>query len=283
MAKDKKDPLSEAALAIARGDTKKVSKEEIMELSMSLGMRAGQIQAANMFSKYGDIARLVLLQEVKETKAYKLYGTWDKFCKLIGLSRRIVDEDLANLEVFGREFLATVAENGLSYRKLGALRQISHDGSVTIEDGVVLIAGEEIPITETEELEAAITRVVGDAEAEVQAKNSLLKSKDRHAAKLSKALDKHEAKAEQRGIPAEDAAFLDYLENLRTGFDGYVINCTVKDIMERVDGELSPLMRAGLLSTLRHMKMHGDALYGEAVDHFGEGLVDDGEKWSPGG
>lgn len=276
------DPESAAALAIARGDISKVSKQDLIEQAVFFGQMAGRIETTNMFALYGNVATLVLLKQVKDTKNYKLFGTWAEYCKNIGLDRRKVDEDILNLGVFGEEFLASVANLGLGYRNLSKLRQLEHDGGIKVEDGVVYIGGEEIPLGEdhNEDLQNAIARIVDDAEGEARTQTRISKSKDSHIKKLINKLDKHERKAEQMDIPEDELAYSEYMAKIRTGFDGWALACSFQS-MEEAAEDMTPGKRAELLSTIKYIRDHGELLYQQAIDHYGQGLTMKGETWHP--
>ena len=277
------DHESAAALAIARGDVNKVNKQDLIEHAMSLGRMAGRIETADMFAKYGDVSALLWLQQVKETKAYKMVGTWAEFCKYVGLGRSQVDEDLSNINEFGEAFLLTVGNLGLGYRDIRKLRQISHDGGVKVEDGMVLIAGEEIPLDadHAEDLQNTLARIIDDAHSEARTHERLAKEKGTQSKSLIRKLDQHERKAEQRGIPEDESAFADYMEELRIGFEGYMLTCSVAAMEEEAE-EMTPGKRAKLLSTAKNMRDAGDLLYQQAVDKYGQGLTEKGNIWRPG-
>jgi|GEM_PF-2103717 len=127
----------------------------------------GRVQANMLMSKFADVGSLVWMKEVKESKLYRdlpEVGTWDNFCKSIGLSRQKVDEDLQNLAVFGEEFLLMGRRFSLGYQDLRKLRQLTHDGAVIIEGECLVIADESIPIDQdhADELQAAIEKIIED-------------------------------------------------------------------------------------------------------------------------
>lgn len=274
---------SETALAIARGDVANLSKEELISNAMNLGRMAGRIESANMFSKYGNVSALLWLQQVKETKAYKLVGTWPEYCKIIGLDRRKVDEDLSNMAAFGEEFLATVASLGMGYRDLSKLRQISQDGGVKVENGMIFIGGEEIPLDDehSEELQNTIARIVDDAQGDARAHERLSNEKEKRLKNLTKKLDKINREAEQRGIPEDEAAFAEYMEKVRIGFEGYLLNCTIEAMEEEAE-EMTPAKRAQLLNTSKYMRDRAELLYQQVVDKYGQGLTEKSQIWKPG-
>lgn len=126
----------------------------------------GRVQSNLLMNKFTTVSNLIHLKQIKESKIYRdlpMVGTWDKYCDYIGLSRQKVDEDLANLAVFGEDFLLTSQQFGLGYREMRKLRQLTHDGSVVIEGECLRIPGDEpIPINEdhAEELQVAIERII---------------------------------------------------------------------------------------------------------------------------
>ena len=279
----KADDESKVALAIATGDLSKVSKKDILENAINLGRMAGRIETSNMFSKYGNVASLMALKEVKDSRAYKLTGTWPEFLKSIGLERRKVDEDIQNIDIFGADFLATVATFGLGYRDLRQLRQLEHSGKVVVEDGMIMIGGDEIPldIEHSNVLQEALQRVVDEAEDEAKVQAKLASGKDRQIKSLIKTLDKHERKAEAMDISEDDLAFAEYMDNLKTSFLGYLLTCSVEK-MEETAENMTISKRVALLNTIKTMRDNGELLYQQAVDKYGEGLTEKGQLWRPG-
>jgi hypothetical protein len=133
---------------------------------------AGRIQAFSFVEKVLTVGTLIQLKCIKETKAYRdlpNIGTWEKYCDYLGFSRQKVDEDLANLAAFGEEFLQTVGGFGLGYREMKKLRQLTHDGAVTIEGDCLRIDDESIPIDQdhADDLQVAIERII-TAKADIE-------------------------------------------------------------------------------------------------------------------
>ncbi len=129
-------------LDIARKvDAVRVEQEKLRTCSEKIqfeaGKLVGQVQSLNLVKSYADTGRLVILQQIKESKAYKGMqipqedGTmfspngFGEFCeKALGCSRDKVEEDLKNLQVFGEEFLQAASKMGLGYRELRKLRAL---------------------------------------------------------------------------------------------------------------------------------------------------------------
>ncbi|TAM72330.1 hypothetical protein EPN44_16060 [bacterium] len=103
----------------------------------------GQIQMANSIAKFSDVVGLSKLKHIKETKAYRALsgkkgiapdgteisdvGTFEGFCRALGMSYSKVDEDLKNLATFGEEALRQLSAVGAGYRELRALRKLPED------------------------------------------------------------------------------------------------------------------------------------------------------------
>lgn len=249
----------------------------------------GRVQATNLMSKFGNVASLVYLKEVKESKIYKdlpSVGTWDKFCEYIGLSRRKVDEDLLNLATFGEEFLETCCQLSVGYRDLKKLRQLSHDGTVSVDQNTIRIGDDEIPFSpdNAEDLQAAIesvldskSRQIEDAEATIRAKDKVLKAKEQVINKQEKTLSVLENRAKKNGLKPEEEAFCQECQNARITIDGF---------FAKFDPELNPLpdghtarMRAELMETLGYFVRVTKAAFDTAGDLYGVPELDDG--WVP--
>ena len=170
----------------------------------------GRVQANMLMSKFADVGSLVWMKEVKETKLYRdlpEVGTWDNFCKYIGLSRQKVDEDLQNLAAFGEEFLLMGRRFSLGYQDLRKLRQLKYDGESfqMSDDGkTVVIEGEAISLGEdaAPEIEAALEKLLE--------KNKTLRERN---TKLEKDL-KGAVKEEVAGLAAEKKALVERVKTL---------------------------------------------------------------------
>lgn len=159
----------------------------------------GRIQGVQMLVKFGDVASLVWLKEVKESKLYRdlpNVGTWDKFCESVGKSRRQIDEDLLNLQVFGEEFLGYVASFKVGYRELRKLRQLTHDGTVQVDDNIITIGDRSIEVApeNTDDLQAAIEWILDENQGLAKRVEKLEKQTD--------AIIKEETKGLQSEIKA---------------------------------------------------------------------------------
>ena len=244
----------------------------------------GQIKAADMFGKFANVSSLVWLQQVKESKIYRDLsglGTWEDFCKYIGLSRQKVDLDLQNLATFGEEFLLTVSDLSVGYRDLRKLRQLTLDGELVIDAEAIEIGGERVLLSpeHKEDLQALIEHVIDKknkalegAQATVKAKERCLGEKEKEIQKLHKELSKLEDKAAARGMTAEEDAFLKQMMSLRLRFDGYMQEGDPDAAMTGLT-DITPRMRAALISNLHYMKMQMLAAYDTAIMTYGNPAI----------
>ncbi len=288
------DPDTEAALSVVEIEQK---QEELMQAEQLNKERLiaqcheviGRIQGVKMLVKFGDVASLMWLKDVKEQGIYnEVPGirTWEKFCEYIGLSQRKVDEDLQNLNAFGQEFMATVASLRVGYRELRKLRQLTHDGDVAIDADFVTIGEEKIPLNQehSEDLQAAIEALldeknkrIEEQHATLRAKDKLLKSKEQLINKQEKEIARHEARAEKAGYTAGEEALIQLMDNARTTIDGFLMQFDLDK--NPLPEDATPRMRAKLMHTLDYFKRVILATYDTAADLYGVPDMDDG--WVP--
>lgn len=107
----------------------------------------GQIQTFETFNQFSATGKLVLMRQVKESRAYKglqipqpdgsflVINTFDDFCSLMGTSKSKVEEDIQNLNMFGEAFMESASAMGLGYRDLRKLRALPEDDRAIVVEG----------------------------------------------------------------------------------------------------------------------------------------------------
>jgi hypothetical protein len=250
----------------------------------------GRIQGVKMVSDFGNVAGLVWLREVRETKLYRDLpgvGTWEKFCESVGISRRKVEEDLLNLETFGEEFLGNVAGFRVGYRDLRRLRQLTHEGALQIEDGVLVVGDEEIPLDpdHREDLQAAMERlldakdaVIREKDATQRANEKLLQAKQDLIRKQEKEIARYEGAAEAKGLTAAEDAFIQQCSNARTTIDGFLLKFDPD--RNPLPEDATPRMKAALMETLGYFRRAIVAAHDTAGDLYGVAEMDSA-GWVP--
>lgn len=256
---------------------------------------AGRIQAMTFIGKVATVANLIQLKRIKESKSYKdlpHVGTWEEFCNYLKLDRRTVDENLQNLNAFGEDFLETCQQFSLGYRDLRKLRQLTHDGTIQVIDDAIEISGERIPldVEHREDLQAAIEKVIEDQaaikeELQAQTKAHERVQKDTHKTlvKLQKDLDKFTKAAEAKGLTDDEDAFIQRVDAYKTMAQGALIALEPAEIRSEFP-DLTPRMRAALISTAHYLKMQMLALYDTLVAEVGDPtmnpeLLEDFSRW----
>ncbi len=299
------DPVTESALEVVAGDKQReenaVSVQENREnLIAKTYKMIGQIQTATLFEKLGACASLVWLKEVKETKIYKdISGmeTWEKFCNHIGKSRRVVDEQLQNLDVFGEEFLGASASLDLDRNSLRRLRKSVSDGDVVVEAEFVRIGDEKIPLSEEykDDLQAAFEQVldakqeiIKEKKATIRAKDKVIETKNKMIESQAVNLSKYEDDAKEKGMAPGEEALLKQIDELKTIFWGFSthIDPEGSHFLEAKSADhekaLTDRVRSAYVGLLAHIKQYSATIHNAVVSEYGfpdEPMT----AWSPGG
>ena len=177
---------------------------------IQLSEKLGAIKAISFFKKLLTVSEIKFLSEIKETKQYKglkvidgngsllTVSSWAEFCDHLGKSHQHIDEEIRNLGVFGEDFLETSQRMSLGYRDLRKLRKLdSTDREVIINGEAVKTEDRESLIDLIEEMSAkhanektTLNKKVTDLEADVAAKDQVLKSKNEKMDKMDHELSK---------------------------------------------------------------------------------------------
>lgn len=291
------DPDSEAALEMV--EVVQVREQSVQQEQLDREQRIaechqfiGRIQAVGMVEKLATVSSLMWLKDVKNSKLYRdLPGieTWDKFCESLGKSRRLIDEQLLNLEILGGEFLETVSSLRVGYREMKKLRQLTCDGTVTIDEAEICIGGEVIPFTpeHRDDLQAALERVIetnakiiSDKETTIKTKDRVIKQKEELIQKQEKDLVRLSDEAATAEMTAQEEAWLRKMDVLRTSFDGYMLKvdperCELADPAS----ERTPRMVAAYLTTLDYMRKQLLVAHDVATDLYGSVAMIPEDGW----
>lgn len=112
----------------------------------------GQAQMADAFAKFSVTVTTSKLAFVKENKLYRglkgkkspngydFSGTWEEFCKLLGISVEKADLDIQNLRAFGEAALESMSAMGIGYREMRQYRRLPEDDKALL---VELAKGED--------------------------------------------------------------------------------------------------------------------------------------------
>lgn len=239
------------------------------------------IQRSQYDIAHAEFLRAVTLYQAKQSKSYRKTGkTWVVFCEEIGISDRTADEIIKEIKPVLENFSAGFAKLfGVGLNKIRHLGKAISAGAAEIQDGVIVFDGEKIPLTPEykDEIEAILDQLKDglkeredEAKAQKKASDRLQAETHKEIVKLNKQVDKLEGKAAKKGFTAEEDAYLQHIGNLRTTFDGYLLQID-PERMEELNAEtVTPRMRAAYLSAMDYFKkqilvyadtaieMHGD-------------------------
>jgi len=174
--------------AIVMKDKEALAEFSDEEKKIFLGLMAGQAQAFNFNRTFNRVAFLVVMKKIRQSEIYKKlepYHTWEKFCRLVGVSPSSVYEELQNLETFGAEYYQIMKRIGLGRSDLRAMRALPEGAMRFDGDGFVEIDGEKfkLELDNAEAIKEAIEGIqerarekVKEAEAEAQEAREDLKA-----------------------------------------------------------------------------------------------------------
>ena len=234
-------------------------------------MQLGQIQAFNFIGKLVTVSELKILQQVKESKNYKgltykgelgkleTVSTWDQCCeKILGVSRKSIDERLLNLSQFGDAFFEQAQAMRLGYRDLKALRQLSEDDQALVIESEAVETGDKEAVKELiDDLKAKHAK----SQAEQTQK---LKDTENQLAAARKSRDDYQTKAN---------ALEEQLELKR--FQANTWQEQVKQLLlEATQYEGNAIESLSQLCALRTHFMNSDDLPPEAIEHLAAGILD---------
>jgi hypothetical protein len=270
---DEMTEVSKTIYALAQADAANkliAMREEIEALKQeSFGMGALHAIEANI--TYNEFLKAMTLYRIKKEKEYRTGGmTWVDFCEARGMSRPTVDRMLDDLKPIVDSFSLNLSSFcGMPFSKIRLLgKQISLNLS-EIENNNLIYGDESIPLTpeHRDDIQALIERISDDAkekiedlEATVSAKEKVLKSKGDVITKMERALKKYEKEAAVMGITPEEDAYIQQINGLKMGFDGYLLRLEKNIVPEDYD-TFTPRMKAALISAAHYMQMQILALY----------------------
>ena len=171
--------------------------------------------------------KLVLLKQVKDEKLYreKFGMTWAKFCEMVGLSYRTIDDQLADLKPFKAEFLTNFVNfSGFDFRKIKYLGDPKLTDSVNFTDNTIIYNGETIPVTpeHADEIQALLEKLeedhkkqLEDKDAALRAQKRISESKEDVIKKLERDIKRLEKTVEVSDLPPEEQEQIELLKELQ--------------------------------------------------------------------
>lgn len=221
-------------------DTEKEQKnnEERQALIAEASRLTGRVEAFNFISNLATVSQLMIIKNIKESGVYKELpniNTWEEYCNSLGFSKRHIDEKLENLNTLGTNFLETVSQFGLGYRELRQLRKQVKTGSLEVHEAEVIIDGETISLSETEQLKDALTDLILKNQEEKKQHKAELKAKDKTIQTYADAAEL--AKEEEKKAKALADKYKDDIAHFFSGRISKVAECDRSDFQDIVNLE----------------------------------------------
>ena len=288
------DPETEA-LKDAWASGAKTKQDEVDALTVRLEAApwlfemAGKVKTLSFNESQSRFFKLILLKKVKDSKEYReKYGmTWEQFCEHAHVNKRWIDEQLADLKPFKVEFLEAFLQfSEFDFSKIKYLGQSALEENLQLQGDRLLFDGEAIPF-EPEAVQAVIEQLQDQLRSEKEekkaalgTKDKVLKAKEELLNKQEKQLARYDKEAKAKGLTLEEDAFLQQMENMRIGFDGfYMVHLDPAGLAGQ---DLTPRMTAAYISALQYMRTQINAAYDTAVETYGDPSMFPEEAWTPG-
>jgi len=251
---------------------------------------ATKIKAKDSEESMARFQRVLFLRQAKE--ALKKEGMWTRFCQENGIDIKNAEYEIGKLWEFKDDLLLKFGSfvgydlNKIKY--LGDANSEKLGVVIDISQSTVVYNGEEIPFT-PEEIQAVLERQdeiykaqIEEKDAALRTKNKLIESKDDLIHRQGKTLSKFEKEAARQGLTLEEDAFIKKVENLRIGFDGYMISLD-PDRMEDLVRKNNPTARmvSAYVSALKYMKMQICSAHDTAIDTYADPSMFPDEGWQP--
>jgi hypothetical protein len=217
--KEKREEIARQETKLAEKREERAKKDELLKETYQA---LGRIEGVKLITDLGNVFLISLLKQVKETEAYKEFGTWENYCKSIGYTKRHVDEQLLNLQTLSENFMETVSHFSLGFRDYKVLRSAVKDGALKITDKSVIIdvvaedTGEvekrEVAYEDKEHLESLLETIIEERNTEIKAAKRELA-----AEKLTKARHEKQIVELNTSLSKTEALLKNYTEGADIG------------------------------------------------------------------
>ncbi|MRR15673.1 MAG: hypothetical protein EG826_04360 [Deltaproteobacteria bacterium] len=208
---------------------------------------AGKIKATGFNKAQAEFFELLMLKQVKDAKEYRENSgmTWQQFCDHVGVDRRRVDEQLADLKPFKVEFLAKFANfSGFPINKIKYLGESKLADSANFSENAITYNGETIPVDAEhadeiqsllETLEENHKKEKDEADTAIRTKERLLKAKEDTINKMERELKRLEKTVPKSELTDEEQDAVNLLARVQTDFIA-----ALSDIKKKIEPHKAP-------------------------------------------
>lgn len=177
---------------------------------------AGKVKATNFNKSQSAFFSLIMLKQVKDSKDYRAkFGmSWEQFCDHVGVSRRWIDEQLADLKPFKAAFLEDFLRfSGTTVNKIKYLGEAVAEGTSGISENAITYNGETIPLDAEhkdeiqallETLEEEHKKQIEEKDATLSATKRVMKSKEALINKMEHEIKRLEKRADLNELTEEE-------------------------------------------------------------------------------
>ena len=281
-------------IATEQKDEEIARLKEKISLARQIFETSGKIKTVAFFESQTRLMRLLFLKQSKDNKDYreKFGMTWEEFCIAAGENRRRIDELLLDLKPFKADWLAKfVTTFGVEIHKIKYLGEAISAESANFKDNSIIYQGEEIPLTpeHKDEIQALLEKLEESYKAQLEEKSAVIRTKDKLIQsqgdlvhRQEKTISKFEREAAKQGLTLEEDAFIKKVENLRIGFDGYMLSLDPDRIEELLPkSKPTPRMVSSYIAALKYMKMQILAAHDAAIESYADPSMLPEEEWQP--
>lgn len=217
---------------VARGeaDSEIAKLKEKEKAIANIFEMAGKIKATNFNKSQAAFFSLLMLKKVKDAKEYRtsMGMSWEQFCQHVGVNRRWVDEQLADLKPFKVEFLEDFLRfSEVPLSKIKYLGESIAEGNSGIEDGAITYNGETIPLDAEhkddiqallETLEQSHKQQTEEKDATIRTKDRLIKAKEAVITKMERELARLEKTVQKTDLTDEEQDAVNLLQEVQRDF-----------------------------------------------------------------
>ena len=271
-------------------------RAEMEKAVLELGAAADEREAAGVLKKiytdraYNDLIEAIVLYRVNQTKEHKKAGmTFIQFCESVGIARERAYEKIRTIKPLYQAFCADFAHFlGFTFNEIRYLGQAVCAEIAQIKDGMISYKGEQTPL-DAEEFQAVfedikdeLKKLKEERDLDRRTHERRMADEKKHSQKLEHVVAKFEREAAKQGLTLEEDAFIKKVENLRIGFDGYMLSLDPDRIEELLPkNKPTPRMISAYITALKYMKMQILAAHDAAIESYADPSMLPEEEWQP--
>jgi hypothetical protein len=253
-------------------------------------LKTGRMQAfraMQLLAEFMEMKQLALMIDSKEYLKIPGVKSAEDYLETQGLSRRTGFNQLKIARTLAAEEVQLLCTLGFTRRDLLGYASLPEDKRLEIKEGKVInleTASREDIRDLIEQVVAETRAVKEETDADLRAKEKVLKDKESVINKQAKALARFEQQAELKGLSPEEDAFMKRVEAHRICAQGSLMALEPEELRAVFPEELSRRSRAFVISAACNLKMQVLALLDTVTIELGDAtmnpeVMEDFERW----